>query len=81
VTRTVKIDGAIGDIFSLQDQIVYELSQGMQLHLRDSEMAAIERRETASVEAYEHRCHPAPGKGHDARPRVRRGLGGIGPRV
>jgi tetratricopeptide (TPR) repeat protein len=55
VTRTVKIDGAIGDIFSLQDKIVYELSQGMQLHLRDSEMAAIERRETASVEAYENR--------------------------
>ena len=27
----------------------------MQLHLRDSEMAAIERRETASVEAYENR--------------------------
>ena len=55
VTRTVKIDGAIGDIFSLQDKIVYELSQGMQLHLRDSEMAAIERQETASVEAYENR--------------------------
>ena len=29
VVRTVKIDGAIGDIFSLQDKIVYELSQGM----------------------------------------------------
>lgn len=55
VTRTVKIDGAIGDIFSLQDKIVYELSQGMQLHLRDSEMAAIERQETASVDAYENR--------------------------
>jgi TolB-like protein len=55
VTRTVKIDGAIGDIFSLQDKFVYELSQWMQLHLRDSEMAAIERRETASVEAYENR--------------------------
>ena len=55
VTRTVKIDGAIGDIFSLQDKIVYELSQGMKLHLGDSEVAAIERQETASVEAYENR--------------------------
>jgi len=55
VARTVKIDGAIGDIFSLQDQIVYELSQGMKLTLDDSEVAEIERQETASVEAYEHR--------------------------
>ncbi len=55
VTRTVKINGAIGDIFSLQDKIVYELSQGMKLHLGDSEVAAIERQETASVEAYENR--------------------------
>lgn len=55
VTRTVKIDGAIGDIFSLQDKIVYELSQGMNLTLGDSEVAAIERQETESVEAYESR--------------------------
>ena len=55
VVRTVKIDGAIGDIFSLQDKIVFELSQGMKLTLGDSEMAEIERQETESVEAYEHR--------------------------
>ena len=55
VMRTVKIDGAIGDIFSLQDKIVYELSQGMNLTLGDSEVAAIERQETESVEAYESR--------------------------
>ena len=55
VVRTVKIDGAIGDIFSLQDKIVFELSQGMNLTLEDSEMAEIERQETESVEAYENR--------------------------
>ena len=55
VVRTVKIDGAIGDIFSLQDKIVFELSQGMKLTLNDSEMAEIEQRETESVEAYENR--------------------------
>ena len=55
VARTVKIDGAIGDIFALQDKIVFELSQGMQLSLKDSEMAEIERQETKSVEAYESR--------------------------
>ena len=55
VMRTVKIDGETGDIFSLQDKIVFELSQGMNLTLEDSEMAEIERRETESVEAYENR--------------------------
>ena len=55
VVRTVKVDGAIGDIFSLQDKIVYELSQGMHLTLGDSEMAEIERKETESVQAYENR--------------------------
>ncbi len=55
VLRTVKIDGQIGDIFALQDKIVYELSQGIDLTLNDSEVAAIERKETESVEAYEAR--------------------------
>ena len=55
VVRTVKIDGAISDIFSLQDKIVFGLSQGMNLTLDDSEMAEIERQETESVEAYENR--------------------------
>lgn len=55
VVRTVKIDGAIGDIFSLQDKIVFELSQGMNLTLEDSEMAEIERQATESVETYENR--------------------------
>ena len=55
VIRTVKIDGQISDIFGLQDKIVYELSQGINLKLNPSEVAAIERQETKSVEAYEMR--------------------------
>jgi adenylate cyclase len=53
VKRTVKVDGQIGDIFALQDKIVYELSQGLNLALRGTDIAAIERKETRSVEAYE----------------------------
>jgi serine/threonine protein kinase/tetratricopeptide (TPR) repeat protein len=53
VRRTVKLDGRIGDIFALQDKIVYELSQGLNLALRGTEIAGIERQETRSVEAYE----------------------------
>jgi tetratricopeptide (TPR) repeat protein/predicted Ser/Thr protein kinase len=53
VRRTVKVDGRVGDIFALQDKIVYELSQGLNLVLRGTEIASIERRETQSVEAYE----------------------------
>ena len=52
VRRTVKVDGTIDEIFALQDKIVYELSQGLNLVLRGSEIAGIERRETRSVEAY-----------------------------
>ena len=55
IVRTVKIDGSISDIFKLQDQIVHELSQGMNLTLHDSEVAEIERDETRSVKAYEAR--------------------------
>ncbi len=53
VRRTVKLDGRIDDIFALQDKIVFELSQGLNLALRGSEIADIERRETRSVQAYE----------------------------
>lgn len=53
VRRTVKLDGAIDEIFELQDKIVYELSQGLNLALRGTEIASIERRETRSVEAYQ----------------------------
>jgi tetratricopeptide (TPR) repeat protein/predicted Ser/Thr protein kinase len=53
VRRTVKLDGRVDDIFALQDRIVFELSQGLNVALRGSEVASIERRETRSVEAYE----------------------------
>jgi serine/threonine protein kinase/tetratricopeptide (TPR) repeat protein len=51
--RTVKVDGRIDDIFALQDKIVFELSQGLNVVLKGTEIAGIERQETASVEAYE----------------------------
>jgi tetratricopeptide (TPR) repeat protein len=50
---TVKVDGRIEDIFSLQDRIVFELSQGLNVALQGSEIAGIEKQETVSVEAYE----------------------------
>jgi serine/threonine protein kinase/tetratricopeptide (TPR) repeat protein len=53
VRNTVKVDGRIGEIFALQDKIVYELSHGLNLALRGTEIAGIERRETRSVAAYE----------------------------
>jgi serine/threonine protein kinase/Tfp pilus assembly protein PilF len=53
VLRNVKIDGALADIFSLQDRIVFELTQGLQVELAGSEIADIEKPETHSVAAYE----------------------------
>jgi serine/threonine protein kinase/Tfp pilus assembly protein PilF len=53
VRRTVKVDGRLDDIFALQDKIVYELSHGLNLALRGTEIAGIERQETRSVAAYE----------------------------
>jgi serine/threonine protein kinase/tetratricopeptide (TPR) repeat protein len=53
VRRTVKLDGRIEDIFALQDKIVFELSQGLNVALRGTEIADIERQETRSVTAYE----------------------------
>lgn len=53
VQRTVKVDGRIDDIFELQDKIVYELTQGLNVAVRGSEVAEIEKQETRSVEAYE----------------------------
>ena len=53
VLRNVKIDGALADIFTLQDRIVFELTQGLHVELAGSEIADIEKPETRSVEAYE----------------------------
>ncbi len=51
--KAIKIDGKIEDIFTLQDKIVYELSQGLNLKLNTSDLAEIERNKSESVEAYE----------------------------
>jgi serine/threonine protein kinase/Tfp pilus assembly protein PilF len=53
VARTVRVDGKIEDIFELQDKIVFEVSQGLNVALRGTEIADIERQETRSVAAYE----------------------------
>ena len=53
VRRTVKVDGRIDDIFALQDKIVFELTEGLNVALRGTEIAGIERQETQSVAAYE----------------------------
>jgi tetratricopeptide (TPR) repeat protein len=53
VRRTVKVDGGIDNIFALQDKIVFELTQGLNVALKGTEIAGIERQETLSVAAYE----------------------------
>lgn len=53
LSQSVKIDGKIGEIFDLQDRIVYELMKGLNLELADNEIIEIERDETLSVDAYE----------------------------
>jgi tetratricopeptide (TPR) repeat protein len=53
VLRNVKIDGALSDIFGLQDRIVFELTDGLHLQLVESEIAEIRKAETRSVAAYE----------------------------
>jgi TolB-like protein/Tfp pilus assembly protein PilF len=52
VLRTIKIDGEMSSIFELQDRIVEELCDGLDLALARSEIEAIERKETQSVDAY-----------------------------
>jgi TolB-like protein/Tfp pilus assembly protein PilF len=51
--RTVKIDGRVGEIFELQDRIVFDLSRSLNVKLEKAEADAIERDETSSVEAFE----------------------------
>jgi serine/threonine protein kinase/tetratricopeptide (TPR) repeat protein len=53
VLRNVKIDGRLSDIFSLQDRIVFELTQDLNLTLEQSAINQIQQPETRSVEAYE----------------------------
>jgi serine/threonine protein kinase/tetratricopeptide (TPR) repeat protein len=53
VLRNVKIDGALDDIFALQDRIVFELTQDLSLTLEPAAINQIRTPETRSVEAYE----------------------------
>ncbi len=53
VLRNVKIDGALEEIFALQDRIVFELTQDLRLTLEASAINQIRTPETRSVEAYE----------------------------
>jgi serine/threonine protein kinase/Tfp pilus assembly protein PilF len=53
VLRNVKIDGALAEIFALQDRIVFELTQDLRLTLEASAINQIRTPETRSVEAYE----------------------------
>ena len=53
VVNTVKIDGKISEIFSLQDRIVNELIKSLNLESTPPEEGGTQRRETVSLEAYE----------------------------
>jgi serine/threonine protein kinase/Tfp pilus assembly protein PilF len=53
LVKTVKIDGGLAELFSLQDRIVYELTEWLNLRLARSEIAEIARDETESMESYE----------------------------
>ncbi len=53
VLSTVKIDGRLGELFELQDKIVYELARNLNLGLRSGEQAAIEQDDTQVMDAYE----------------------------
>jgi serine/threonine protein kinase/Tfp pilus assembly protein PilF len=53
VLRNVKIDGRLGEIFALQDRIVFELTRDLHLTLEASAINQIQQPETRSVEAYE----------------------------
>ncbi len=50
---TVKIDGSMDEIFELQDQVVAQLAKQLNIRLTPSELAQIERPETARMQAYE----------------------------
>lgn len=53
VTKTLRVDGALDEIFDLQDRIVHGLSEDLELQLESSERLAIADAETRSIEAYE----------------------------
>lgn len=52
--ETVKIDGSMEEIFSLQDQILKSLLTTLDLEVSDAEVREIERPETLDLAAYEY---------------------------
>jgi serine/threonine-protein kinase len=53
VVSAAKIDGALDDIFALQDRIVTELMKVLEVELTDSDVRRIRQPETTAVKAYE----------------------------
>ncbi|MFQ5744300.1 MAG: tetratricopeptide repeat protein [Acidobacteriota bacterium] len=53
VVGSVKVDGTLDDIFSLQDRIVTGLTEALQLDVSDTDRHKIERLPTPGLEAYE----------------------------
>ena len=49
-----KIDGALDDVFALQDRIVTSLANVLEIRLTNSELEKIARPETTELTAYEH---------------------------
>ncbi|MEO8619987.1 MAG: protein kinase [bacterium] len=49
-----KIDGALDDVFALQDRIVTSLANVLEIRLTNSELEKIARPETTALTAYEH---------------------------
>ena len=50
--ETVKLDGAMQEIFALQDEVLKALMDSLRLQISDSEVQEIERPETEDLEAY-----------------------------
>ncbi len=53
LTRTVKVDGRVDDIFSLQDRIVADLAKGLRPEKARTGVLEAIRKETESIEAFE----------------------------
>jgi tetratricopeptide (TPR) repeat protein/predicted Ser/Thr protein kinase len=53
LVRTLKVDGKVDELFSLQDRIVTELKQGLDPAKHGSTLTALAKRETESIEAYQ----------------------------
>jgi serine/threonine protein kinase/tetratricopeptide (TPR) repeat protein len=53
-TESIKLDGTMQEIFSLQDQVITAMMGALGVRISDSEALEIERPETLDLEAYEY---------------------------